>query len=348
MSQRTQRPRVTVLGGGSWGTAIAELIAYSGNPVTLWVRSRAQAAAILKARRNVRYLPDLELPLSIRVTHDLVDAVRDVPVIFFVIPSKAFREVANATGDHLLPSQIAIHGTKGFEPETRDRMSRILEQETCLKQIGVLSGPNIAPEIARGLPAGTVIASRFPRVIAEARRLLVSDRFRVYDSRDVVGVELAGALKNVIAIVSGAAAGMDLGENVRALLITRGLAEIARLGTALGADPLTFSGIAGMGDLIVTCASPLSRNHRVGRGMAEGKTLDEVVASLGMVAEGVGTTRIAHAMAGEQGVDAPMVRAVHRVLFEGQTPMAMLEELMSRTPSPDMDPILFGNRPGGP
>jgi len=343
-SAKTKRPEVTVLGGGSWGTAIADLIAHAGHPVTLWVRDRKHAAAMRKARKNTRYLPSLKLAPGIRITHDLVDAVRDVPVVFFVIPSKAFREVASAVGDHLDPAQVAIHGTKGFEPQTWERMSRVLEQETCLKQIGVLSGPNIAPEIAGGLPAGAVVASRFPRVIAETRRLMVSDRFRVYDSRDVVGVELAGALKNVIAIVSGAAAGMDLGENVRAMLITRGLAEIARLGTAMGADPLTFSGLAGMGDLIVTCASPLSRNHRVGRGMAEGKSLDEVVASLGMVAEGVGTTRIAYEMARERDIDAPMTTAVHRVLFEGLGIDVALAELMSRSPRPDMDPILFGGR----
>jgi len=343
-SAKTKRPEVSVLGGGSWGTAIAELIAHAGHPVTLWVRDRDRAAKMRRSRKNERYLPGLTLPRSIRITHDLVDAVRGVPVLFFVIPSKAFREVAAAAGDHLDPAQVAIHGTKGFEAGTRERMSRILEQETCLKQIGVLSGPNIAPEIAGGLPAGAVIASRFPRVISETRRLLVSDRFRVYDSRDVVGVELAGALKNVIAIVSGAAAGMDLGENVRAMLITRGLAEIARIGTALGADPLTFSGLAGMGDLIVTCASPLSRNHRVGRGMAEGQSLEEVVASLGMVAEGVGTTRIAYEIARELDIDAPMTTAVHRVLFEGLSSDVALAELMTRSPRPDMDPILFRGR----
>jgi len=335
VSGRKARPAVTVLGGGSWGTAVAALIAYAGHDVTLWMRDRSLAAKMRRSRRNERYLPDLALPRSVRITHDLVDAVRGVPVVFFVIPARAFREVAAAAGDHLDPAQVAIHGTKGFEPETRDRMSAILEQETCLKQLGVLSGPNIAPEIASGLPAGAVIASRFPRVIAETRRLMVSDRFRVYDSRDVVGVELAGALKNVIAIVSGAAAGMDLGENVRAMLITRGLAEIARLGTALGADPLTFSGLAGMGDLVVTCASPLSRNHRVGRGMAEGKSLDEVVASLGMVAEGVGTTRIARAFAREHDIDAPMTEAVHRVLFEGLSSDVALAELMNRAPRSD-------------
>jgi len=341
---RKKRPGVTILGGGSWGTAVAALIAYAGHDVTLWMRDRSLAAKMRRSRRNERYLPDLALPRSIRITHDLASAVREVPVIFFVIPAKAFRDVAIAAGDHLDPAQVAIHGTKGFEPETRDRMSGILEQETCLKQLGVLSGPNIAPEIASGLPAGAVIASRFPRVISETRRLMVSDRFRVYDSRDVVGVELAGALKNVIAIVSGAAAGMDLGENVRAMLITRGLAEIARLGTALGADPLTFSGLAGMGDLVVTCASPLSRNHRVGRGMAGGKSLDEVVASLGMVAEGVGTTRIAYAFARELDIDAPMTEAVHRVLFEGLSSDLALAELMNRSPRPDMDPVLFGGR----
>jgi glycerol-3-phosphate dehydrogenase (NAD(P)+) len=341
-SSTAARPGVTVLGGGSWGTAVAALIAHAGHPVTLWVRDGKQAAAMRRSRKNARYLPGLQLPRTIRITHDLVDAVQDVPVLFFVIPSKAFRAVAAAVGGHLDPAQVAIHGTKGFEPETRDRMSRILEQETCLKQIGVLSGPNIAPEIAGGLPAGAVIASRFPRVISETRRLMVSDRFRVYDSRDVVGVELAGALKNVIAIVSGAAAGMDLGENVRAMLITRGLAEIARLGTALGADPLTFSGLAGMGDLIVTCASPLSRNHRVGRGMAGGMSLDAVVASLGMVAEGVGTTRIAYEIARELDIDAPMTGAVYRVLFEGLAPDVALSQLMARSPRPDMDPVLFG------
>jgi len=216
-------------------------------------------------------------------------------------------------------------------------MSEVLFQETCIKQMGVLSGPNIAPEIAAGKPAGTVVASRFPRVIAEALNLLVSPRFRVYSGQDVTGVELAGALKNVVAIAGGIATQLQLGDNAKALLVTRGLTEMTRLGVALGARSGTFCGVAGLGDLIVTCASPMSRNHRVGAGLARGTKLTQVVRELGMVAEGVNTSQVAYEMIRERRLYAPVFEGVYKMVHQGLSPKKALDELMRLESRPDVD-----------
>lgn len=334
--RRAKAPAVTVLGGGNWGTAIAQLIAANGHAVRLWCRRAEQADEINTCRTNERYLPGATLHDGIEATSDLAAAVTGVPVLIYVIPSKSFRAVARATGDVVQPDQLAIHATKGIEAESFCRMSELLTQETCLRQIGVLSGPNIAVEICAGKPAGTVIASRFPRVIEQCQRLLASPQMRVYGNDDVVGVELGGALKNIIAIAAGMLAELDLGENARSLLITRGLSEIARVGVALGAQPLTFSGLAGIGDLMVTCASPHSRNHRVGRGLARGDKLDAVVEQLGMVAEGVHTAAVVHTINEQRGIDAPLMEAVYRIVHEGLHPAEAVRELMVTASRPDI------------
>lgn len=331
-----ERPLVSVLGSGSWGTTLAQLIASNGHDVHLWGRAGSTAVEINRKHTNRQYLGNARLSRRLKATDDLARAVDRVPLLLLVVPAKAFRQLCGLLGPLVTPDQWVVHATKGFEAETHYRMSEILVQETCIRQFGVLSGPNIAPEIVAGKPAGTTIASRFPEVVREASRLLKSDRFRVYSSADVVGTELAGALKNIVAIAAGIAAQFDLGENAKALLITRGLGEIARLGMALGANPVSFSGVAGVGDLIVTCTSPLSRNHRVGAALARGEKLEQIVADLGMVAEGVNTCLTAHRLVARLGIDAPLLHAVYRIVHEGLSPREALGQLMSLESRPDV------------
>jgi glycerol-3-phosphate dehydrogenase (NAD(P)+) len=340
MTTRPTPQSVSVLGAGNWGTTIAHLIGQNGYRVRLWARSAATVEEINTHRTNERYLPGLSLSDNIEATSRLDEAVRDVELLFLVIPSQVFREVCVQIGELVSPSQLAVHATKGLELGSYRRMTEIIGEETCLRQIGVLSGPNIAREMCAGKPAGTVVASHFPRVIDTARESLRSKQLRVYGNNDVVGVELGGTLKNIIAIAAGMATQMELGENAKSLLITRGLSEIARLGVALGADPMTFSGLAGIGDLLVTCASPISRNHRVGAALARGMSLAEAVDSLGMVAEGVKAAKIAHELTTQFGIRSPLMEGVYRVLYDGLSPQQGLRELMSGAVQDDIDPSL--------
>ncbi|PRQ07103.1 NAD(P)H-dependent glycerol-3-phosphate dehydrogenase [Enhygromyxa salina] len=351
----TRAAQVSVLGAGNWGTTIAHLIGQNGFTVKLWARKQELADEINQLRRNSRYISGLEgvqLSANIVATASLAEAVRGVPLVFIVIPSQAFRSVCEQLGELVEPSQLAVHATKGLELGTYKRMTEIMLEETCLRRIGVLSGPNIAREMIEGKPAGTVVASRFPRVIELARAHLKSRQLRVYANTDVVGVELGGTLKNIIAIAAGMATQMQLGENAKSLLITRGLSEVARLGVALGADPMTFSGLAGIGDLMVTCASPISRNHRVGAALARGMNLTEAINSLGMVAEGVKASKIAFELTNQLNIRSPLIHGVYRVVHEGLDPRAALSELMDAAVQDDIDPSLVraanGSPPRGP
>lgn len=320
---------IAVLGAGNWGTTLADLVASNGHPVQLWTRSSAQRDEIAARHTNEAAVPGLRLPDLVSATTDLGHAVRGAELVLVVIPSQGFRNVASALGDVLQPEQIVLHATKGLERESNARMSEILLEETCAKQIGVLSGPNLAPEIARHKPAGTVVASHFPHVIELARKVLSCPRLMVFAGNDVVGVELAGALKNVVAIAAGAATQMGVGENAKSFLVTRGLAECTRLAVTMGASPLTFAGLAGIGDLMVTCTSPISRNHRVGAGLARGEPLAEVLAKLGMVAEGVYAAVAARALTQKHHVEAPLFDRVYRVLYESLACDEALRELMT-------------------
>ncbi|MBI2567487.1 MAG: NAD(P)-dependent glycerol-3-phosphate dehydrogenase [Candidatus Schekmanbacteria bacterium] len=338
------RPVIGVLGGGSWGTGIAHLLAANGNEVLLWMRDGDVAASINEKRINPRYLPNLEIARGVRATLDLEEVCGGAHLLYGVVPSQSFRSVMRDMGPFLRADHFLISASKGFEIETFRRMTEIIREETCVRRIGVLSGPNISREILEGQPAATVIASRYREVVDAGIASLHSPRFRVYSGTDVVGVEIAAALKNVVAICSGMMDGMGFGDNTRALLITRGLAEIARLGAVLGADPLTFSGLAGVGDLIVTCTSPHSRNFRVGRLVATGSTLEAAVARLGAVAEGVSTTRAVMRHARALGMDLPVTEGVHRVLFAGENPQMVLDDLMGRSVRDDIDSILRRRR----
>ncbi|MDX2088785.1 MAG: NAD(P)H-dependent glycerol-3-phosphate dehydrogenase [Kofleriaceae bacterium] len=320
---------IAVLGAGNWGTTLAELIAENGNAVRLWTRSGEQRDEINARHTNERSLPGVWLSDKVLATTALEQAVHGAELVLLVVPASAFREVSSALGEVLAPEQIVLHATKGLERETNARMTEILRQETCAKQLGVISGPNLAPEVARRMPAGTVVASHFPHVIALAQKVLSCPRMMVFTSDDVLGIELAGALKNVVAIAAGAATEMKVGENAKALLVTRGLAEYTRLSVMMGASPLTFAGLAGIGDLMVTCASPISRNHRVGAALARGERLPEILAKLGMVAEGVHAVVAARALTRAHHVEAPLLDRVYRLLYEDLGCEEALRELMA-------------------
>lgn len=319
---------VGIVGGGSWGTALAHLIGGNGHRVLHWMRDAATVAEVNAHHTNTRYLPGLALSHAVAATAELARIGQECRVILLVVPSQSLRAVTADLGDHLDGGHVLIHGVKGFEQGTFKRMSTIVREETCVRKIGVLSGPNLAREVAEGQPSATVIASKYPEVIDRARAVLAGPTFRVYGNTDVVGTEVGGALKNILAIASGMAVGLGFGDNTKALLLTRGLVEIARLGGHLGARPATFSGLSGIGDLMATCFSPLSRNFQVGQRLARGETLDQIVAEMRQVAEGVKTTRAVHEYAQANGVYMPITEGVFRILYDGVSPRAALASLM--------------------
>ena len=311
--------KIAVLGGGSFGTAIANMVAGNGHEAVLWMRDVAYAAQCQAARSNPRYLPDYPLEPNLSITADLAAALAGARVVFFSVPSAAFRTVAQLAAPHIAAGTVVISTAKGFAPEGFTRMSEVLAEELPGARIGVISGPNLAREVARHAITATVIASADPQVCALVQSLLVTPYFRVYANPDVFGVELAGALKNIYAIEAGMATQMGLGQNTMAVLLTRSLAEMTRFAATLGANPMTFLGLGGVGDLFVTCTSPLSRNFRIGRALAAGEALEAAVAAIGQVAEGINTTRIVKRKADELGVYMPLASALHAVLFEGRS-----------------------------
>ncbi len=325
--------KICIIGTGSWGTTLAVLFSRLGLKVSLWARTAEEATALSARRENVDFLPGIPFPLTVQVTHELEAAIRDAHIVLIVVPSQTFRANVQRVRSLVRADQIIVSATKGIEMDSMLRMTEILREELSHippERFAVLSGPNIAREIAAGLPASTVVAAQDESVAREVQERLMSPAFRIYTHTDVIGVELAGALKNVIAIGAGVADGFNVGENAKATLLTRGLAEITRLGVALGANPLTFAGLAGVGDLICTCSSRHSRNHMVGEGLAQGQPLNEIVAGLKMVAEGISTTKAARQLAMRAQVDMPLVEQVYAVLFEGKTPRQAIGDLMLR------------------
>ena len=339
------RAPISVVGAGNWGTTLAHLVAGNGNDVLLYTRSPEQRDEINQRRTNERSTPGLRVAMGVRAVCDLEEAVTKADLVLIVIPSQAFREVSRALGSFLTPAQMIIHATKGLEAGTHRRMSQIVCEETAVRQTGVLAGPNIAAEVAQGRPAGTVITSAFPRVVAAGRAAIASPQMMVFVGTDVVGVELCGALKNVVAIAAGVADEMKVGENAKAFLVTRGMAELMRLAFAMGAEPTTLAGLAGIGDLMVTCASPLSRNHRIGVALARGEKLDDAVRRLGMVAEGVPASVSAVELARMHGIDMPLFERVYRVLHRDLSPRDALDELMKLPAGHDVPSIISARVP---
>lgn len=320
--------RVTVVGAGNWGTTLAHLAAKNGHDVLVWTRNADQAREIGERHTNEHAVPGLALDARVGASTDLEHCISVAEGVVVVIPAQAFREVSRRLGEVLSPSQIVIHASKGLELVSHRRMSEILSEETCARKVGVLSGPTIAGEVAAGDPAGIVVASEVPRVIRWARSVFSSPRFMVFSGTDVRGIELCGALKNVVAIAAGIADASGFGENAKALLITRGLAEMERIAVAFGARSPTVSGLAGVGDLVVTCRSVQSRNHRVGEALARGEKLEDAIAKLGMVAEGVPTAMAAHELVAQKKLACPLFESVYRILYEGLAPSDAIDELL--------------------
>jgi glycerol-3-phosphate dehydrogenase (NAD(P)+) len=322
--------RCAVIGGGAWGSALADLLARGGHAVRLWAREPEVAERINASHHNPRFLPGVSLHASVVATNDVAEALAAADLVLYVAPSHVLRDVVRAGAKCVSPDAIVAVATKGIEPESLTLMTDVVSAELPMQRVVAVSGPSFALEVARGQPTAVVAASTRVAASAVVQRTMSSSAFRVYTSDDVTGVELAGALKNVIAVATGIAEGLGLGLNSRAALITRGLAEMTRLGVALGAHASTFAGLAGLGDLVLTCTGDLSRNRAVGLEVGRGRALEDVMAGTESVAEGVLTTRSAVALASRCGAELPIVNAVYRVLFENQRPREAMYDLMNR------------------
>jgi len=332
----TQQQPIAVLGGGSFGTAVANLLAENGHRVLQWMRDSGQAEAIRVNRENPRYLKGIKVLEGVEPVTDLQRALSDSQLVFVALPSSALRSVLTPHVD-LLTDKMLISLTKGIEAQTFKLMSEILEDIAPQARIGVLSGPNLAREIAEHALTATVVASEDEDLCRQVQAALHGRTFRVYASADRFGVELGGALKNVYAIIAGMAVALGMGENTKSMLITRALAEMTRFAVSQGANPMTFLGLAGVGDLIVTCSSPKSRNYQVGFALGQGLSLDEAVTRLGEVAEGVNTLKVLKVKAQELQVYMPLVAGLHAILFEGRTLEQVIELLMRAEPKTDVD-----------
>lgn len=324
--------RAAVLGAGSWGTAYGAVLADAGTDVTLWARREELAGAIATTHENPDYLAGIALPERLTATHDPEEALRDSDFVVLAIPSQSLREnLAEFTP--LIPKHaVLVSLMKGVELGTTKRMSEVVAEvaDVPYDRIAVVSGPNLAKEIARKQPAATVVACTDDGAAQRIQAASLTPYFRPYTDTDVVGCELGGAVKNVIALACGMAEGMGFGDNTKASIITRGLAEMARLGSALGADPMTFAGLAGLGDLVATCTSPLSRNRTVGEQLGRGRGLDEIIGEMRMVAEGVKSSRSILDLATKHSVEMPIAEHVAHVVHDGMSPQDMLRSLMSR------------------
>ncbi|HEX7734446.1 MAG TPA: NAD(P)H-dependent glycerol-3-phosphate dehydrogenase [Ktedonobacteraceae bacterium] len=332
---------VGVIGSGAWGTTLARLLAGKGIQTTLWEHHSDRARSMQEQRENQMFLPGFRFPETLRVTAEIEQATSGQDLLVLVTPSQKLRDNLRLLLPALEPRTLLVCASKGIEVGTLKRMSEVICEELpdARTRLAVLSGPNLSREVASEKPTAAVVAAYTSEVALRSRSVLTAAHFRVYNSDDVIGVELGGALKNIIAIGAGFSDGMGYGENAKAAFITRGLAEISRLGIAGGANPLTFSGLAGIGDLIATCASPLSRNQQLGRRLAAGEKLEEILASTHSVAEGVFTTRAALKLASMYGVDMPITRALSMVLFENLDPYKVVPELMMRDPKHELQGI---------
>lgn len=333
--------KAAVLVAGSWGTALASVLADKDMDVALWTRNETQKEEINTKHRNERFLPDIELSPRLKATTDLEAAVSGAKAVVIVAPSSAVREVARALKPYWHEDMLVVHATKGFETESLKRVSTVIAEELGCDEgrIVVLSGPSHAEEVVKRCPTTVVVAAEDESQADLAQDLFMNPYFRVYTNRDRVGVELAGALKNIIALGAGMSDGLGYGDNAKAALLTRGLAEITRIGVEMGANPLTFAGLAGIGDLVVTATSRHSRNWRAGFMLGEGNSLEMVLSSMGMVVEGIRTTKAAHAISEKYQVQMPIAAQLYHVLFEGMDPRTAVETLMGRDRKTEMEVI---------
>jgi glycerol-3-phosphate dehydrogenase (NAD(P)+) len=331
--------RCTVLGAGSWGTALASLLAGKGYTVTAWDKDQAVLEDIAKHHRNDRYLPGAALPATLHASGDVHKALEGAELVVLAVPSHAIRPVVIEAKRHVHAGTPIVCVAKGIELESLMTMSEVIEDILPVPlhpYIAVLSGPSFAKEVAKGLPTAVTVAARWERVAKQVQDAFHTKTFRPYTSSDVTGCEIGGCVKNVVAIAAGISDGFGFGANSLAALITRGLAEITRLAMRKGANPLTLSGLSGLGDLVLTCSSDLSRNRTVGRGLAAGKTIDQIQQELGQVAEGVRNAKSARELARRLGVEMPITEGIYRVLYEGVNPKDAVTQLMMRETKPEM------------
>jgi len=325
---------IGVIGAGGWGTALAKLLCEKGHDVTLWCHGEESYREIQQQRENRGYLPGIALPSSLRVSRSLNDAAEKKSSVFLAVPSQFVREVVRSAAPHIHPDAILACASKGIDEEKLITMGEVLGEilgANRKERHAFLSGPTFALEVARGLPAAVTVAALNETVSRDIQETLSSPNFRVYTSRDIIGVQIGGVVKNVIAIAAGISDGLGLGLNARAALVTRGLAEMTRLAIKMGGDPLTLSGLPGLGDLILTSTGDLSRNRRVGLQIAQGKKLDEILGGMRMVAEGIRNTRLVYLLARRLGVELPIVEQMHLVLYEGKKPLEAVRDLMQRS-----------------
>jgi glycerol-3-phosphate dehydrogenase (NAD(P)+) len=319
-----------VVGAGSWGTALAKHLADCGHPVVLWARRPEQAAAIGAVHKNEQYLPGIELPLNLRATSDLAEALAEAELVLSVVPSHTKRAVWREARPHLRAGVPVVSASKGIENDTLALMSQVLEEELPGQPLAFLAGPSFAKEVAIHAPTAVVLASKDPALAKSLQHQISSDWLRTYVSDDVVGLELGGALKNVIAIACGVADGLGFGHNTRAAIITRGLAEITRMAIKLRGELVTLAGLGGIGDLVLTCTGDLSRNRRVGLALGQGKKLPQILQEMGQVAEGVRTTRSGRDLANREGVEMPITQEMYKILYEDKPPKDSVLDLMRR------------------
>lgn len=334
--------QVAVIGAGSFGTALANVLAEKGYRVDLFARRQDQADEINEHHTNKQYLPDVALHEGIHASVDIGQVVEGKKRVVIVTPSSAFRETLKAMRPHLEQDALLAHATKGFDIDTGQRMTQLMEEvlaEFDPGQFAVISGPSHAEEVSLRIPTTVVAASRSQRTAEAFQDLLMAPYLRAYTSPDVIGTEIGGSLKNIIALGAGISDGLGFGDNTKAALMTRGLSEIVRLGVSLGASQMTFSGLTGLGDLIATCTSLHSRNYRAGYALGEGKSLSEVLAQMGMVVEGVRATKAAYKIARDQSIEMPITFALYGVLFEGKSPKTAVEELMGRRRIHEMEEV---------
>ncbi|MDW0115569.1 NAD(P)H-dependent glycerol-3-phosphate dehydrogenase [Sporosarcina thermotolerans] len=335
---------VSVLGAGSWGTAIAFVLAENGHDCLLWTRRSEQANEINEMHTNSVYLPGISLPGNLKATTDLKGSIQHAEILVIAVPTKAIREISKQIDKLTDTPKLIIHVSKGIEPDTLKRISEMIEEEinpNKLRSIVALSGPSHAEEVVLRQPTTVTAASNDQKAAEQVQDLFMNQYFRVYTNDDLIGVELGAALKNIIALAAGIIDGIGYGDNAKAALITRGLAEITRLGMKIGANPLTFSGLTGLGDLIVTCTSVHSRNWKAGSLLGQGKSIEEVVSGMGMVIEGIRTTKAAHQLSIQYDVSMPLTEALYSVLFEGVPPKEAVDQLMNRMKKQEIEDIFY-------
>ncbi|MFC1668208.1 NAD(P)H-dependent glycerol-3-phosphate dehydrogenase [Chlamydiota bacterium] len=332
---------VAILGDGGWGTALGLILDQNGISVTIWSPFKEYAEYLDEKRENSKFLPGIDIPKTIRITSDMKRVIEKAQLIIIAVPSQFVREVSRKMKSSYNTKVPIVSVSKGIEIDSLKRMSQIIQEILHPQTIAVLSGPSHAEEVAQRLPTTVVVSSRKKHVMLALQQLFMTDRFRVYTSEDIVGLEIGGALKNVIAIAAGICDGLCFGANAKAALLTRGIVEITRLGVALGACYETFSGLSGIGDLIATCTSQYGRNRKLGEKLAQGFSLDEIVSSTEMIIEGIKTAQSAYRLASCYSIEMPIITEIYNVIYNNKKPLKAVQDLMMRKPKPESEEFIY-------